>query len=101
MDSTSIKYLLKQQRIEFKESWESQLNFWAGNWTDVVRKRLSEMTNEKELMDYLKGPKRPSWDDEFIYYNLKNQTPEDRSEMFDDILEMASYDSEEELPTMD
>ena len=95
MDS-STKYLLRQQRIEFKDNWESQLDYWARGWTDEVRKRLSEMTDEKELMDYLKGPKRPERDHEFIYHNLMNQKLEDRIEMFDDILEMASYDSEEE-----
>jgi hypothetical protein len=34
MTTDTTKYLLNQQRIEFKENWENELVGWAMDWED-------------------------------------------------------------------
>jgi hypothetical protein len=95
MNAETIKYLLNQQRIEFKENWENELNDWF--WDDNFCEKLKEMKNIHSLTDYLyglylnRGDNTANllnwWNNEHIYHNLMNQTIEDREEMFENIKE--------------
>jgi hypothetical protein len=92
MNAETTKYLLNQQRFEFKENWENELRNWY--WDEEFCEKLKEMKNIHSLTMYLYGlslnekNKLKWYNHEHIYHNLMNQTTEDREQMFDDIKEI-------------
>ena len=97
MDDKSIKYLLNQQRIGFKDNWENELNNWLcenDGETQCLCDELSRLNNVRELMNYLYKyyvDGVAGWNsNEYIYHNLLNQTEEDRDDMFEDIINRIS-----------
>ena len=92
MDNKSIKYLLNQQRIAFKDNWENELDNWATDWEDSDYQDIDELKDVSDLINYLYGKiDKDSWTSaEYMYHNLLNQTREGQIDMFDDIKERTN-----------
>lgn len=85
------KYLLNQQRVEFKDNWDNELEGWANAFFNekecreiITNKKEKDMFSYLELKHLLGGEGC-----EYIYHNLKNQKKEDRASMMSDIIESA------------
>jgi hypothetical protein len=108
MNAETTKYLLNQQRIEFKENWENELKGW--DWDDkfwdelieIMAKDRTELDKFYIMMSYLYGltlkkDNRIEWmHHEHIYYNLMNQKRKDQEQMFEDIKERVNEVLEDE-----
>jgi hypothetical protein len=96
INKDTLRYLANQQRMAFKEGWESELKSWVIGWDDKLCEELAELNNADEFLSYLyKKSKKNSWDYEYLYYNFEGQHKEDREEMFNDMKETLNEILEE------
>ena len=97
MNAETTKYLLNQQRIEFNENWENELDGWATSWNDKFYQDIDGLKDVSQLINYLyrKIDKDRSTTEEHIYHNLMNQKKKDQKQMFEDIKERVDEILEE------